>query len=37
MYSFNFNNPVKVLFGSGRLGDLHKESLPGKKALIVTS
>ena len=37
MYSFNFNNPVKVLFGPGRLGDLHKESLPGKKALIVTS
>ena len=37
MYNFNFNNPVKVLFGPGRLGDLHKENLPGKKALIVTS
>ena len=34
MYSFNFYNPVKVLFGPGRLNDLHGEKLPGKKALI---
>lgn len=37
MYNFNFNMPVKVLFGPGRLADLHSETLPGKKALIVTS
>ena len=34
MYNFNFYNPVKVLFGAGRLNDLHDEQLPGKKALI---
>ena len=34
MYNFNFYNPVKVLFGPGRLNDLHEEALPGKKALI---
>ena len=34
MYNFNFYNPVKVLFGPGRLNDLHNEQLPGKKALI---
>ena len=34
MYNFNFYNPVKVLFGPGRLNDLHDEQLPGKKALI---
>lgn len=34
MYNFNFYNPVKVLFGPGRLNDLHEEQLPGKKALI---
>ena len=34
MYNFNFYNPVKVLFGEGRLNDLHDEQLPGKKALI---
>ena len=26
-----------VLFGAGQLGHLHEETLPGKKALIVTS
>ena len=34
MYNFNFYNPVKVLFGPGRLNDLHEETLPGRKALI---
>ena len=34
MYNFNFYNPVKVLFGPGRLNDLHEEQLPGRKALI---
>ena len=37
MYHFVFNNPVKVLFGPGQLGNLHNEALPGKKALIATS
>lgn len=37
MYNWTHYNPVKVLFGPGRLNDLHNETFPGKKALIVTS
>ncbi|MBQ9516098.1 MAG: iron-containing alcohol dehydrogenase [Ruminococcus sp.] len=37
MYNFNFYMPTKVLFGPGKLSELHTEKLPGKKALIVTS
>ena len=37
MNSFIFNMPTRVLFGFGQLNHLHEESLPGKKALIVTS
>lgn len=37
MYNFQFFMPAKVLFGAGQLGNLHKEQMPGKKALIVTS
>ena len=37
MYNFNFYMPTKVLFGPGKLGELHNEALPGKKALIVTT
>ncbi|MDU4802118.1 MAG: iron-containing alcohol dehydrogenase [Clostridium butyricum] len=37
MYNFNFYMPTKVLFGPGKLNELHTEQLPGKKALIVTS
>ncbi len=37
MYNWTHENPVRVLFGPGRLNDLHKETLPGRKALIVTS
>lgn len=37
MYSFNFFMPTKVLFGPGKLKKLHKEVMPGKKAMIVTS
>ena len=37
MFQFVFNNPVKVLFGPGQLQNLHKEKLPGRKALIATS
>jgi len=29
--------PTKVLFGPGKLNELHLEKLPGKKALIVTT
>lgn len=35
--SFIFNNPTKIFFGVGKLGMLHTEPLPGKKALILTS
>lgn len=35
--SFTWDIPTKVLFGAGRLGDLHKEAPLGKKALIVIS
>lgn len=29
--------PTKILFGAGKLNELHKQDLPGKKALIVTT
>ena len=35
--SFTWNIPTKILFGPGKLGELHKESPLGKKALIVIS
>jgi alcohol dehydrogenase len=35
--NFNYFIPTKVLFGPGKLNDLAKETLPGKKALIVVS
>ena len=34
---FIFNNPTKIFFGLGKLGMLHEEPLPGKKALLLTS
>ena len=34
---FDYYMPTKILFGKGKLNDLHKENLPGKKALIVIS
>lgn len=37
MANFNFYIPTKVLFGPGKLNELHTERLPGKNALIVTS
>ena len=37
MYQFVYDHPVKVLFGPGQLGELHKQNLPGKKALLATS
>lgn len=33
--TFVYNYPCKVLFGPGMLKELHKESLPGKKAFVV--
>ena len=37
MMNFTFNTPTKLLFGAGRLGELHNETLPGRKALLLTS
>jgi alcohol dehydrogenase len=33
--NFNYYIPTKILFGSGKLNELAKETLPGQKALIV--
>lgn len=35
--SFTMYVPTKVLFGVGMLNELHKQELPGKKAMIVIS
>ncbi len=35
--SFDYYMPSRVLFGKGKLKELHKINLPGKKALIVMS
>lgn len=35
MYTWDL--PTKVLFGAGKLNELHKEKLPGRKALLVIS
>lgn len=37
MMNFVFDNPTKLLFGTGKLGELHGEVMPGKKALLLTS
>lgn len=37
MISFYYNNPTKIIFGSGKLSALHEQSLPGKKALLLIS
>ena len=34
---FQYFIPTRILFGKGELSNLHKQKLPGKKALIVTS
>ena len=34
---FEYFVPSKILFGPGKLAELHKQILPGKKALIVIS
>lgn len=35
--SFNYYMPTRILFGKGKLNILHKQMLPGSKALIVIS
>jgi alcohol dehydrogenase len=35
--SFNMYVPTRVLFGLGELNNLHKQKMPGKRALIVIS
>lgn len=35
--SFTMYTPAKILFGAGRLNDLHAQKMPGKKGLIVIS
>ncbi|MEY8492283.1 iron-containing alcohol dehydrogenase [Lachnospiraceae bacterium 29-91] len=35
--NFNFNNPTKLIFGSGKLNVLGKQKMPGKKALLLIS
>ena len=33
--NFNYYIPTRLLFGAGKLKELHEQNLPGKKALIV--
>ena len=35
--NFHYYIPTKILFGAGELSNLHREALPGKKALVVIS
>lgn len=35
--NFDFNNPTKILFGSGKLNELGSQPMPGKKALLLMS
>lgn len=35
--NFNFFNPTRILFGVGQLDNLHRQHLPGKKALLLIS
>jgi alcohol dehydrogenase len=35
--SFNMYVPTRFIFGCGRLSELHKQKLPGKKAMVVIS
>lgn len=37
MTNFTYYIPTRILFGAGILNELHAQSLPGKKALIVTT
>ena len=35
--SFNMYVPTRFVFGNGRLGELHQQKLPGKKAMLTIS
>jgi hypothetical protein len=35
--NFDYNNPTRILFGSGKLNELGSQPLPGKKALLLMS
>ena len=35
--SYQFFTPTRVLFGVGTLGQLHEQTMPGKKALLIIS
>ena len=37
MMNFHFYNPTRLLFGSGKIGELGAQKLPGKKALLLLS
>ena len=37
MVTFNFYNPTRIVFGSGKLDTLSEQKLPGRKALLLTS
>lgn len=35
--NFDFHNPTRILFGSGKLNELGSQQMPGKKAMVLTS
>ena len=37
MIAFEFYNPTRIVFGSGKLNTLSEQTLPGKKALLLIS
>ena len=37
MITFNFYNPTRIVFGSGKLNTLSEQKLPGKKAMLLIS
>ncbi len=37
MIAFNFYNPTRIIFGSGKLNELSEQALPGKKAMLLIS
>ena len=37
MINFNFFNPTRIVFGSGKLKTLAEQTLPGKKAMLLIS
>ncbi len=37
MMSYQFYVPTRTLFGAGMLNELHNQTMPGKKAMVVIS